>query len=165
MRSYDNKLRTIAMRKLKELIMRIRALFGIIHPTNPFIVDLIQMCRFAEHVQVHYFGGPKQMIQIALQTDTFDWTIFLGQYKHLVKIVHGETINYNPSEVTISDVKSAVCFHISILDLNFHDVNVLANFSQTDWVNDTNIKLGVEPVRFDPDKSFQSIGDGYFTLA
>jgi len=153
------------MRKLKELIIRIKALFGVVHPTNPFIVDLIRLCRYGEYVQIHYFGGPKQMIQVGVTLNTCDWTIFLGQYQNLVTVVHGEVLNYNPSEVTISDVKSSMCFHFSLLDVNFHDVNVIANFSQTEWVDDTNIKLGGSPTRIDPDKSFQPLGDGYFTLA
>ncbi len=153
------------MRKLKELLIRIKALFGIIHPTNPFIVDLILLCRYSTDVQLHYFGGPKQSIQFAITCNTFDWTIFLGQYQELIHRVHGEVIKYNPQEPRLDAQRECVCFHVSILDLNFHDVNVLANFSQTEFVQDTNIKLGMPPKRVDPDKSFQSIGDGYFTLA
>lgn len=163
--SYDNKIGESVMRKLRELLIRIKALFGIIHPTNPFIVDLIMLCRYSNDVQIHYFGGPKQSIQVSVNCNTFDWTIFVGYWQGLVHVVHGEIIEYNPQEPRLDAQRSCVCFHISILDLNIHDVNVLANFSQSAFVNDTNIKLGMPPKKIEPEKSFQSIGDGYFTLA
>lgn len=165
MSSYDNNIGVSIMRKLKELLIRIKALFGVIHPTNPFIVDLIMLCRYSTDVQVHYFGGPKQQIQIAVNCNMFDWTIFVGHWQELIHVVHGEVIEYNPQEVRLDSHRSCVCFHISILDLNIHDVNVLANFSQSAFVADTNIKLGAQPKKIDFDKCFQPVGDGYFTLA
>lgn len=166
MGSYENKTKDKFMRKIKDLIIKIRALFGVVHPTNPFIVDMIRMCRFAKDVNIGYAGGPEQCIQVSAQIEVTEWSIFVGLYgRELLEIVHGEPLSYINEVNAPVTTWATVCFHFPLTKFNFHDVNVIANFSQSMHVEDTNIKLGVEPCDIHPDKYFQPVGDGYFTLA
>lgn len=149
------------MKGLIELLISIKEAFGIIHPTNPFVVDTIRLCQLSESVDLKYCEDSKA-ISFNIVLPRYELIVYLGLYQDIIKQVYRTRFDWKEGKDKGID---NILFEVPLSKLNSHDLNVLANFSQSSHVRETNIVLGEGCNIKNNDDYFHKVGNDCYTLA